>query len=186
MYINQPVTPEFFFAEDSLPIVRLNRRFLRKFTLYYRENILRKNLGVYLKTIQNAAALVEKKYGIYYSGKTHHNIDAYLKSTYSHTRQVFEKEIDATLCNHVRSSTDIQRNIYSYVALAEKKGHLCYVSQHTSFRFHIDNRKHYNKFKKYNPVLFCMNDSEYANEDDRKCAIEFLKTLFPDKSQFEK
>ena len=90
MYINQPVTPEFFFAEDSLPIVRLNRRFLRKFTLYYRENILRKNLGVYLKTIQNAAALVENKYGIYYSGKTHHNIDAYLKSTYSHTRQVFE------------------------------------------------------------------------------------------------
>ncbi len=186
MYINRPVTPETFFAKDLLPKIRLNRRPFRKWTLLYRTKVLGKQLRNYIQTIQNAALLVEQKYGTYYSGKTHHNIDAYLKSSYQHARQTFDNEISATLSNHVRSSNDIQRNIYSYVALAEKRGHLCYVTQRTSFRFHIDNRKLYEKFERYNPMLFCMNDSQFANDDDRKSAIAFLGKLFPDKSQFEK
>jgi hypothetical protein len=139
-----------------------------------------------VKTIQNAALLVEQKYGTYYNGKPHHNIDAYLKSSYRYARQLLDNEISATLSNHVRSSNDIQRCVYAYVALAEKRGHLCYVTQCTSFRFHIDNRKLYKKFKRYNPLFFCMNDSQYANDDDRKCAIAFLNRLFPNKSLFEK
>ena len=31
-----------------------------------------------------------------------------------------------------------------------------------------------------------MNDSEFANDADRKTAIEFLDQQFPKKSQFEK
>lgn len=186
MYINKPVTPETFFDKDLLPKMRLNRRPFRKLTLLYRTKVLGKRLRNYNQTIHNAALLVEQKYGIYYNGKTHHNIDAYLKSGYRHAREVFDNEIKATLSNHVRSSNDIQRNIYSYVALAEKRAHLCYVTQRTSFRFHIDNRKLYRKFDRYNPMLFCMNDSQYANDEDRKCAVVFLNKLFPDKSRFEK
>ena len=181
-----PVTPNTFFAKDLLPIIRFNRRPFRKWYLLFKTKVEGKQLRNYLQTIHNAALLVEKKYGTYYSGKTHHNIDAYLKSNYEHTRQVFDKEISATLTNHVRSMNDIQRNIYSYVPLAEKRAHMQYVTQRTSFRFHIDNRKLYRKFEKYNPMLFCMNDSQFANDDDRKCAIAFLGKLFPDKSQFEK
>lgn len=185
MYINQPVTPETFFCKDGLPIIRMNRRPFRKLTLWYRTKVQGKH-GSYVQAIHNAALLVEKKYGTYYGGKTHHNIDAYLKSTYQHTREVFDKEISATLTNHVRSMNDVQRNIYSYVALAEKRAHLCYVNQHTSFRFHIDNRKLYKKFERYNPMLFCMNDSQFANDEDRKLATAFVNKLFPNKSQFEK
>lgn len=86
----------------------------------------------------------------------------------------------------MRAENDIQRNIYSYVAIAEKRAHKCYVNQHTSFRLHINNKRHYEKMKKYNPLLFCMNDSQYANDDDRRRAHEFVSKLFPDKSQFEK
>lgn len=186
MCINKPVAPETFFAKDSLPKIRLNYRPFRKLYILFKTKVRGRHLRNYPQTIQNAALLVEQKYGIYYGSKTHHNIDAYLKSSYRHTRQVFDKEISATLSNHVRSSNDVQRNIYSYVALAEKRGHLCYVSQRTSFRLHIDNRKRYKKFERYNPMLFCMNDSQYANDDDRKCAIAFLRKLFPDKSRFEK
>lgn len=186
-YINKPVTPEDFFdKKDLLPKIRLNRRPYRKLTLLYRTKVLKRRLGNYVKTIHNAALLVEKKYGIYYNGKTHHNIDAYLKSSYQHTREVFDSEISATLSNHVRSSNDIQRNIYSYAALAEKRGHLCYVTQHTSFRLHINSRKLYERFERYKPMLFCMNDSQFASDEDRKYAIAFLTKLFPDKSLFEK
>ena len=186
MYINRPVTPEDFFEKDLLPILRLNLRMFRKWTISLKTKLFGKTLQNYKQTIHNAALLVEKKYGTYYSSKTHHNIDAYLKSEFQHAREVFDKEIGATLCNHVRSQNDIQRNIYTYVALAEKRGHLHYVSQHTSFRFHIDNRKLYRKFKKYHPMLFCMNDSQYANDDDRRLASKFVSELFPNKSQFEK
>lgn len=186
MFINNPVTPDAFFASDGLPIIRFNRRPFRKLTLFFKEKILRKQLSNYVQTIRNTAELVEKKYGIYYGGKTHHNIDAYLKSNSLHVGEVFKNEIEATLCNHVRNTNDVQRNIYSYVPLAEKRAHLHYVSQKTSFRLHIQNESHYSKLERYNPLLFCMNDSEYAKDEDRKRAATFLAKRFPQKSQFEK
>ena len=186
MFVNRPVKPDDFFAQDGLPIVRFNRRPLRKFTLWFKEKVQRRALSNYVQTIRRSAEMVEKKYGIYYGGKTHHNIDAYLKSDYQHAAQVFDSEIKATFANHVRSASDVQRNIYSYVALAEKRAHLHYVTQRTSFRFHIHRENHYKKLKRYNPMLFCMNDSEFATDEDRKRMAEFLSLRFPDKSQFEK
>ncbi len=186
MFLNKPVTPSTFFAKDLLPIIRVNSRPFRKWSLQYRTKVLGKTLSNYKRIIHNAALLVEKKYGTYYSGKAHHNIDAYLKSSCLYTREVFDKELRATFTNHKRSDNDIQRSLYSYVAFAEKTAHRKYVTQRTSFRLHIDNRRLYEKFKKYNPVFFCMNDSEFANDDDRAYADAFRSTLFPDKSSFEK
>lgn len=187
MFINKPVTPADFFANDGYPIIRLNRRPFRKFTLMFKEKVLGKPISNYNIKIQRAASLVEQKYGKYIGDKTHHNIDAYCKSTYKHTfEDVFRDEIEPTLVNHIRSDNDVQRNVYSYVALMEQKGHRQYVSRKTSFRFHIDNPKHYDKLERCNPMFFCMNDSQYANQDDRVRVKEYLKTRFPNKSQFEK
>ncbi len=186
MYINHPVTPATFFGEDGLPIIRFNRRPLRRLTLWLSEYVRGKKLSSYVKSIHTTALLVEKKYGTYYNGKTHHNIDAYCKSTYAYARELFDEAISRQLTHHERRSDDVHRNLYSYVALAEKLAHLHYVDQHTSFRFHIDNRKLYDKFRRYDPLLFCMNDSEFANDEDRRLAAEFLSRHFPDKSAFEK
>ncbi len=186
MFINKEVTPATFFAEDGLPIIRLNRRPFRKWVMWYKEKILGKPLSNHNLCVQNGALLVEKKYGKYYADKGHHNIDVYLKSTHQRVREMFDTEISKTLCNHMRSPNDIQRHLYSYVALAEGRGHACYVSQRTSFRLHINNKKHYAKFERYNPLLFCMNDSQYATDEDREYVAVFLQSLFPRKSQFEK
>ena len=149
MFFNKPVTPEDLFAKDSLPIIRMNRRFLKKWALLYQMKVRGKQLRNYKFT-------------------------------------VLEEEISATLSNRVRSDSDYHRNLYSYVALAEKRAHVCYVNQYTSFRLNIENRSMYEKFEKYNPTFFCMNDSQYANDEDRKLVAVFLNKLFPDKSQFEK
>lgn len=186
MLINKPVTPATFFADDGFPIIRMNRRPFRRLTLVLRDKILGKPMSNYMQAIHNTALLVQKEFGKYYNGKTHHNIDAYRKSDYQYARELFSDAIDTTLTHHIRSADDIQRNLYSYVPLARKHAHLHYVSQHTSFRFHIDNRKLYAKFLRYNPTLFCMNDSQFANDDDRKTARAFLEQLFPEKSSFEK
>ena len=186
MFINKPVTPDMFFAEDGLPIIRFTRRPFRKFTLWFKEHVQGKTLSNYIQIIRNAADLVEKKYGKYYGGKTHHNIDAYLKSDCQRVEQMFKNEIEPTLSNHVRSANDIQRNLFAYVALSEKRAHLQYVTLRTSFRFHIHRENHYRKLERYNPMLFCMNDSEFASDDDRKRMVAFLNRRFPKKSQFEK
>lgn len=186
MYINRPVTPATFFASDGLPIIRLNRRFLRKYYLLFNEKIRKKKLSNYNQIVRNAADLVEKKFGLYIGGKAHHNIDSYLKSDCRHVEDMFEEELKPTFVNHVRKGNDIQRSIFHYVALAENRGHLRYVTQKESLRIHIQNERHYAKLEKYNPLLFCMNDSEYAHDEDRARLEGFLKRCFPEKSQFEK
>lgn len=186
MFINKEVSPAFFFADDGLPIIRLTHSRLRDLFLMFKKRCLGIPLKNYVQIVRNAAKLVEKKYGVYYDGKSHHNIDAYLKSDCQRTEEMFKNEIGRTLSNHVRSGNDIQRSLFAYVALAEKRGHELYVTQKTSFRFHIQNMKHYDKLEKYNPVLFCMNDSEYANDGDREKVTDFLAKRFPEKSSFEK
>ncbi len=186
MFINRPLSPDFFFADDGLPIIRLVHSRLRDFFLAFKEKLLGIPLKYYVRTIRNSSRLVAKAYGVCYNGKPHHNIDAYLKGDYQHMEDLFKTEIGETLGNHVRSENDIQRSLYAYVAMAEKRCHPVYVDRKTSFRFHIQNMKHYKMLEEYNPMLFCMNDSEYATDDDRRKVTEFLKQRFPDKSEFEK
>lgn len=186
MLFNRPVQPADFFAHDGLPIVRLNFRPMRRLYFWYKEKVLGHTLRNYPLTIQNAARAVESHYGKYIGHKLHHNIDALLKSDLESIYREFAEELEPTLANHVRSDNDIQRCLYPYVALLRGRAHRVFVRQSTSMRFHIDNHAHYEKYEALHPMLFCMNDSEYANEADRERAAAFLATLFPDKSAFEK
>lgn len=186
MYINRAVNPDTFFTSEGEPIIRFNRRLFRKLYLLIRKNILKRPLSNYNQIVRNAALLVEKKYGTYYTGKSHHNIDPYSKSYCQYVEELFKDEIEPTFINHVRSENDIQRHIYYYTALAERHGKLEYITQKTSLRIHIHNEKHYSKLEKYNPLLFCMNDSQFAKDIDRKRSIALLEKRFPNKSQFEK
>ncbi|MCD8288266.1 MAG: Stealth CR1 domain-containing protein [Porphyromonadaceae bacterium] len=185
MMLNQKVTPEMFFDKDSLPVVRLNRRYFRRLFFFVKDHIFH-SLKNHNKTVYAAARLVAKRYGVFYGGKMHHNIDAYRKSFFKETGKMFEAELSARYTNHMRADSDIERCLYSYAFLAQKRAHLQYVTQRTSFKSSIHNRKNYAKFERYNPVFFCMNDSQYATNEDRERTIEYLSRLFPDKSQFEK
>jgi hypothetical protein len=188
MLINRTASPNTFFASDGLPVIRLNRRPFRKWSLLFKEKVLKKSLSNHNQAIRNAAELVEKKYGVYYNGKPHHNIDAYLKSDWQRMiEQTFKDEFAAVMGNNLmRGSTDIERVIYAYIALTEKRGHLHYSSRKVAFHVRIHSKNHYEKFEKYNPIMYCMNDSQYAKDSDRAKATEFLSERFPEKSQFEK
>ena len=186
MFFNRPTAPSDFFTREGLPVVRMNRRPLRKFTLWFQRTLQGKELSNYNRTILNAALLIKEKFGKYIGSKTHHNIDAYLKSVYEETYNTFENQIRPTLSHKMRHDDDIQRNIYSYYLIVKNKCRLDYVGRSTSFRLHIDNHSHYGKLLKSNPLLFCVNDSQYATDEDRAYLGDFLKKRFPDKCSFEK
>ena len=186
-FFNKIVSPTTFFGKDGYPIIRLTRKPFRRFRWFLREQIFKKPHKLYSKALFNAAELVKQKFGFFYNGLPHHNIDSYLKSDCIRVaEQIFKNEIDHTKMNHIRNANDVQRIVYSYVALAEKRGHLRYVSNDESLHIHIQKDRHFEKLKKFNPTFFCMNDTEYADDNDRMKLKVWLSTRFTEKSEFEK
>ena len=187
MFINKEVSIYDFFTTEGFPIIRLTRKPFRQLRWFWREKICKKPLKNYSKTIANASKIVKEKYGIYYTGMPHHNIDAYLKSDCKRiAEEVLRDEFLSNWKNRKRSNDDIQRIVFSYVALAEKRGHMRYVTQKESMMVRTHKKKDYESLEKYIPMLFCVNDSEYATNDDRIKAKKLLANRFPQKSQFEK
>lgn len=187
MYLNKAVTVDDFFTKEGFPIIRLGRRLFRKFRWFWRVNVRKKPLKNYSFTIARASQLVDDKYGVYYTGMPHHNIDSYLKSDMQRVvEDYFRDEFVANNKNRMRSNDDIQRILFSYTALALKRGKLRYVTRKESMHVEIQKERHYRRLEKFRPMFFCMNDSEYAKDEDRKTAKEYLERRFPDKSEFEK
>ncbi|MDE7388656.1 MAG: Stealth CR1 domain-containing protein [Muribaculaceae bacterium] len=186
MLFSREVTPDDFFAPDGLPLIRMTRSPLRRVSVWFRDKMMKRPLSMYNMALRNSSRLVHDKFGVYFSEKTHHNVDAYLKSDFVHVAEMFREEIAATMDNHLRRGNDIQRIIYSYVPLAENRGHKLYVTRSTSFILRIHKPKYYERIKVCNPMFFCCNDSQYATDDDRRKATEYLKSRFPRKSEFEK
>lgn len=185
-FFNRPVSPSDFFTADGYPIVRLNRRPCRRLSLWFREKVQNKNIGNYNNAIRNSARLIKRDYGRYINGKGHHNIDSYRKSLLQAVYEKFREDIEPTVCNHLRCETDIQRIIYSYYMMVEKACKVAYVTQNQSFRLHNHHHEHYAQLDSKNPMLFCINDSEFAKPEDRLLAREYLSRRFPTPSQFEK
>lgn len=186
MFFNRPVQPQDFFTPDGRPFIFMHRRPFRKLVIWYRQNIKHKPFSTYLITIRNSSRLVEKAYGKYYGCKPHHNIDAYTRSMFTLVNEKFKEELSTMRSHHIRSVDDYQRCLYSYVALAEKIGKMYYISSKHSMRVQIYKHQLYQKLQRKNPMLFCVNDSELANDDDREIAAKYLNKKFPKPSQFEK
>lgn len=107
MYFGRSVEPGDFFAPDGLPYIRQNRRLLRRQLLWLKSKVSGKKMSHYNRIVQNGAELVQSHYGKYYGAKSHHNIDAYLKSDCEETFDTFSKQLRPTFCNQVRSDNDV-------------------------------------------------------------------------------
>ena len=185
MFVNADLETSFFFKE-GLPVMRM---LYDPFTSY-KNNLKRAlniNINSYRLAIENAYKLFQKKFNVLYPVKDHHNINAYLRSDYKTVvEELFKEEIQATHTNRFRQKTDIQRILINYYGIKNKTGILKYVKRKESSRIKVHKTNYQAYIDKYNPQLFCLNDSEHANDDHRAQIEPFLKKLFPDKSTFEK
>jgi hypothetical protein len=190
MFFNAALSPEFFFASDGFPIVRLIRKPLGKwhYRAYRQLKLLAgKEVGIYQKMIADASLLVEKTYGKYYSGIPHHNIDSFKKSDFSDAmEQVFSEQVEKSLCHHVRHADDVHRSIISYYMLAIGHGHIKYVNKRESMRISAHKPDFMKRLIRRKPKLFCLNDSQRVKDSDRSRIKPFLEELFSEKSVFEK
>lgn len=185
MFFNTDLSPDFFFAKDGYPIVRLKRKVLGRWHHKLKDLVVKK-LGQYRKAVIESMDLVEEKYGKYYSGVPHHNIDGYLKSDYLAAVEAFSEQIEKSKVNRVRTYGDLNRSTFSYYALAIGHGHLKYAKRNEASRMLVYKHDFDSYIKRYQPKLFCLNDTQHANDSDRLKIKPFLENHFPAKSSFEK
>lgn len=186
MFFNADLSPYFFFAKDGFPIVRLKRKPLGKW--HYRLKILvGKKLGQYNRMVVDSSLMVETRFGKYYPGVPHHNIDAFRKSDYKKAvEEVFAKEVEKSKCHRVRTYGDLHRSAFAFYTLAINHAHLKYVGRRESIRILAYKHNLQEYLNHYNPKLFCVNDNQRVNSENRKMIKPFLETHFPLKSAFEK
>lgn len=185
MFVNKNLLPSYFF-KNGIPIVRMIYEPLLKWEIRLKR-LLNININNYRLIIENAYRLFEKRFGIFYPAMPHHNIDAYLKSDHKKVVEaIFKEELETTFSNTFRNSTDIQRILFSYYAIVQERGILTYVNRKESCRIRVQ-KADYKKFlTKYNPSLFCLNDTEHATDEDRARIQPFLEEVYPVKAEFEK
>lgn len=190
MFFNADLSPDFFFKEDGFPVVRLKKKPFGKWYPRLKaalKTLVGKKLGQYAKKLMDSALAVEKKFGKYYSGVPHHNIDAYRKSDYrTAVEEVFEEQVKNSQSHRVRTFGDLHRSAFSYYALAIGHGHLKYVGRKEASRILVYKHDFMQYIQRHQPLLFCLNDNQHVTDADRNKIKPFLETLFPDKSGFEK
>ena len=185
MFANKQLTPDFFFSDDGLPIVRLKRKIFGKLRYFIKKSI-NKKLDTYRSLLYLSAQRIQSITGKYYTGIPHHNIDSYCKSDFNMVIDRFKDEVMVSQEHHIRHKDDFHRSAISYYVLATKRGWLKYVKKTESYRIPVHKPDFMKYIRRYNPQLFCLNDSQYANEKDRERIQPFLENMFPISSKFEK
>jgi hypothetical protein len=185
MFINADLTPSFFFR-NGLPIIRIKKNPYIKLKIQFKR-ALNLNVNNYRLAIENAYTIFKKKFNVFFPFTPHHNIDAYLKSNLKTlVEDVFPEELNKSFLNRFRQQNDIQRILISYYSIFKKSGVMIIANRKESCRIKVHKTNYQKYIDKYNPKLFCLNDSEHATDDDRKHVEPFLKKLYPEKSSFEK
>ena len=185
MFVYDDLSPSFFFQE-GVPILRMKYNPLIHYKIQFKK-LFHLRINNYRLAIENAYRIFKNKFNQFYPITSHHNIDACLKSDYQRiVEEVFAEELAPSFRNRFRDKTDIQRILIIYYGLVNKTGVLKYVGRKESCRIRV-HRSNYDKYiRKYNPQLFCLNDTEHANDSHREQVAPFLEKLFPNKAAFEK
>ena len=187
MFFGAPVAPDFFFdPRNGYPTVRLTRKMGGRLRWPVKK-LLKAGVGYYRTAVHNGALLAAEHTGRFIGAVPHHNIDAYLKSDY---REVVEGafSVQATACvpHHIRTDGDLHRSAFSFWALGMRRAHLRYVGRRESLRIQLQRPDFMGWLRRFDPKLFCLNDTQRATDDDRLRVVPFLEALFPEPSEFEK
>jgi len=188
MFFGNPVDKKFFYDENGNPIFRFSKR-----------NILNKRYKhLFGYMVSGAYRLVSKKIGKSFAHFPHHNIDAYKKSSIEECIADFKEGFDKTAIQKFRENDCIQRSIFEYYAIAKGEGSAKVVDgfwqkiKSLITRKPLDSmqivlkEKKLRLIEKYNPSLFCLNDSLNTTNSDRLAMRVFLEKKFPEVSVYEK
>lgn len=196
-FFGAPVTPDVFFKPDGTPIVRVMGALMKPHKA--------RRGGNYKRVLLHMQELVNERWGKRIMYAPHHNFDGYRKSDFEYCVSLMPEAWERTSFRRFRNNKDMQRCFVSYYLVATGQAEMRKVYRYNRIygivehlkafitgRYAADSRwirlvnpDFQREFDKYNPLMFCMNDSEYSTNDDCNRMVAFLTGLFPDKSSFE-
>lgn len=212
MFFSAPSSPDFFFDENSNPIIRgLKRKYPENINDLFEATKINHH-RIYHQTLTYSNWLVATKFGKTHFFAPHHNIDAYRKSYMEDTISIFKDAFEKTYTCKFREVNTVQRIIFSYTDVAKNRATLKVTTRFKrnilrfmplfitlrfmrwdSLTYQIDQISVRNwtpelkqKIKKCHFKLFCVNDSENATDNDREQLKNDLQEIFPTPSLFEK
>ncbi|MBD5398520.1 hypothetical protein HDR60_03365 [bacterium] len=192
-FVNDYLEPSYFFTSDGKPIVNVKNSKFKK-----------KNTSIYIKNLYDINCKINEKFNTNYSIEDSHNILPYRKSfLLDNLNDDFCREwFEITFNNKFREVSDLQRFIHVLLDNVKRRNKLRiyhkykrdipFIRQIFNWICHIYHyefmycSKHTEKILKYNPKLFCINDSENLSDKARERNRQFLKQYFNVKSGFEK
>lgn len=188
MFFGNFVDKDFFFNKGGLPIFRFSKRKIVNKT--YRH--------LYGHMISSAYNMVKKNFGESFAHFPHHNIDSYRKSDLEKCYNAFYNEFEKSAGQKFREWDCVQRSIYEYFAIANGFGvakitdtypqrfKSCLTGKGLESMFVELQAKKIKLIDKYQPYLFCLNDSLKTTDKDRMLMRNYLEKKFPIPSSFEK
>ncbi len=185
-FINKATTPDFFFDKYGKPIIRMNK--------YYWSPNMKKEI-IYCTNVEYCQKLINKNFNLnYHNIECCHNIMPLRKSSFIRCKQTFLQEFNETTNNKFRKENSIQNIIISLWEIAVNKSKLIidrnekyYKKNAKTAYFTLTNANDLKqKICKYAPTLFCINDDEYTNPENRIKLKSLLWELFPKPQPWEK
>ncbi len=200
MFFNAPTSPDYFFDKKGKA----------KFRAIYRKNghIARDNNSIYLLLLINAAAAIEKAFGVrIYDYKSSHGIDPYVKSSMaeSYANPILSEYITATRYQRFRDETGVHRLIFNLYDVVHGRAKIIRThARHIGHNIILDflyNLIHYKSVRnsafyctdafesaaaKCHSKIMCINDSWCNADINKQHNREFFEEKFPNRSEFEK
>jgi len=187
VFVNKPLTWDFFFTEDGLPIhyndVRVTKEL--EYVLSWRGNELPKASYAFSTNLLKNVYKIDFSKAPTYSDT--HTITAYRKSDYLDNLRILGDYATRTTYSKFRAPTDVIRGIFvvpdylkgrNVIKSALNIPGKCGVSGKLIMRNMAD-------LETEDPCLFCLNDAPSLTDADLKAHSDYLRKRFPKKSSFE-
>ena len=182
-FINKHLKPTYFFSKNGKPIIRMVKQ------NWTTENMQR---SLYINNIKYCINLIKEKFDKEYKLESSHNIVPYRKTYFRLCKLEYSEEYEKTIHYKFRTKNSVQQTLVSFFTIANNLGKLKIIKNKSGL-FHIDHlyvgltnsetiKRRLNRGK---PNLFCINDGEYAQQNDRDDLKILLKNIFPKPAQWE-
>ena len=180
---------KFFFNKKKMPICRFISKFKNQ-----------RFVGQYGLNVKYTHDLMSQKFNKNVPYFTHHCIDSYTKTNILSCIADFRDEYERTSKMRFREFNALERTGYSYWAVMSGKGVFKKIPKRCTFDYllgvigitRFDSMVFANtkkgidkKLKIFKPHIFCINDGEQCQKEDRARAKSILEKIYPKKSSFE-
>lgn len=196
IFMNRPLQPSDFFADDGKPFVWVNRRKSKKTTPdAAREIIADESINNWHKTVLRAWNLHLLNGGALPFLIPAHSFDAYTKTLYRETLNKHSELLKAN-SSPFRTGDEISRCFFAYEMIAQydcppvfnerrRLWHKIFNTNRNAERVvivRLSASDLIQQIRRYNPKTFCLQNLE-GNEADQ--GITYLKQRFPDPAPWE-